>query len=528
MAKYLELLKAAITNQQNTLLLWIIFFYIVLLIIDVSTIKKLPYTGSILLLIWGMFSSMYVVSKNSIPSSLINFLIKNFTSVRLAVINSLLFFLTITALVYIWKINRKRNINDFTVLGYSDVLPELMFIVNRKGKVIHQTDYSLEYFESNKNIQRTIKKNIDSILINGQIIEKNSFFQILNSLNDLEEFNLKIVNSQNQEKEIDLIKQNIYYNNKGVGYVVYLEPEFTTHQELEVDIPVSPFLDSFDEPLVYYNNSEKSYYLNKAMTKFLKVNQYMLTEEEFKTFVLPSDLSVFIQKPDDLSLNKKNFFRLVAGDKSHWFEASFAQDSAIVRRTSVINQRNKLLLKTHVNLAEDIKILMQENKDFGLLTISFVNLLDVSLIEGKDLINALISHYFKTLLDGPYKHEIQIYQLGNVEFGVLVNNLTNFDIITREIIDDRTVAFKEVNYVLNSQNIKIDLAVGILSSKNIEDLNPEEIINASYEALQEALDPKYLNNYSIYYPKAKVVKEYRLEDFDIDLSEGFLEKYKID
>lgn len=528
MAKYFELLKAAITNQQNTLLLWVVFFYIVLLIIDVATIKKLPYTGSILLFIWGLFSLMYVVSRNSIPASVINFLIKNFSSIRMAVINCILYFLTITALIYIWKINQLKNMNAFIIRGYRNVLPKIMFIVNSNGKVIYETNFGLDSFNANKNIKKTIKKNIDSILINDQIIEKNSFFEVLNSCNDLEEFNLKIVNNQSGENEIDLIKQNIYFNNKYVGYIVYEELEANTFQETTLDIPVNPFLNSFDEPLAYYKTIEKSYYLNKAMAKFLKVNQFILTEEEFKEFILPTDLSFFIQKPDELSLNKKNFFRLLVGEKTYWFEANYEHDCAIIRRTSVINQRNKLLLKTHVDLADDINKLLHNQQDFGLITLSFVNLLDVSLIDGKDLSNALISQYFKTLLDGPYKNEIEIYQLGNIEFGLLVNNLTNFDIITREIIDNRATVFKEVAYVLNNQNIKIDLAVGLLSSKNIENLNPEEIISAGYEALQEALDPKYPNSYSIYYPKAQVVKEYRLEDFDIDLSEDFLKKYKID
>lgn len=526
MAKYIDLLKIVITNKQNTLFLLIIFFYIVLLIIDWVTNKKFPYIGSFLLLIIGTFSLAYVLFRNKIPSSITNFLIKNFGSVRKTIYSSLIYSLIVSTVVYIWKINRLKNKNAFITKGYSDLPLDLMFIVNSNGKVVYQTPFAQEAFNSSGNILKTIKKNVDTILIDDQIIKKNSLFEILNSEKDLEGFNLKFT-QDSDEKEFQLVKKNFYIRKKYRGYIIYLDNFSVVETKVDFAINKENLLNSFDEPLAYYKPDVKSYLLNKAMVKFLKTEDYIISEDDFKAFVYPNDLSFFIQKPDDLTLVKKNIFRLLVDDKTYWFEGSYTQDEVIIRRTSIINQRNKLIFKTHQDLAGDIKQLLVNNKEFGLLTISFVNILDVAMKDGKDLSNALIAHYFRSLLDGPYKNEIELYQLGNIEFGLLVNNLTNFDIITREIIENKTTSFKEVSYVINKENIKVDIAVGIISSRNIDDLNSEEIISASYEALQEAADPKYPNNYSIYYPKTKV-KEYSFEDFDIDLSEGFLEKYKID
>ena len=272
---------------------------------------------------------------------------------------------------------------------------------------------------------------------------------------------------------------------------------------------------------------KKTIYLNDQMQELLETKDNVISEDEFVKYIVFEDIK-FYQQDQPF----KNIFRINVKKQIIWFEGTKDPDhrEMIIRRTSVINYRNKLKVKNHNDLENDIRKLLHENKEFGLITISFVNIIEKAKIPNHDanaLVNSIMSQYFKNLLEGYLRDSVTVYQLGNIEFGLLVNNPTTFDILTKEIVEG-VEHFRKTVYTINNITIEVDLALGVVSSKGVENLPAEDIITASYEVLLQATDPNYPNNYSIYYPQTQTVKEYRLEDFDIDLSESFLEKFKLD
>lgn len=525
MSQYLDILKNAISNPHNLFILILGISFAFLLLFDLITTKKFPFIGSILFLIIISFSAIYAFKPTLIPSVIIDFLTKRYQTVKMAVTVWMGYFLVIAGVCYVVKVLgiKRRNAQFVKRLSYLPV--ELLWVVNRKGRMTFEKKSTETLALSNRKVKK--------ITVNDEEIARHKLFKHLNNLEDVTNIEIKVFNKNNEVREIDLIKRNIYdKHNYYNGYILYLnkeqESQPTSVTVYEIIHPIKiDIINSFDEPIAYVDLVKKTIYLNDQMQELLETKDNVISEDEFVKYIVFEDIK-FYQQDQPF----KNIFRINVKKQIIWFEGTKDPDhrEMIIRRTSVINYRNKLKVKNHNDLENDIRKLLHENKEFGLITISFVNIIEKAKIPNHDanaLVNSIMSQYFKNLLEGYLRDSVTVYQLGNIEFGLLVNNPTTFDILTKEIVEG-VEHFRKTVYTINNITIEVDLALGVVSSKGVENLPAEDIITASYEVLLQATDPNYPNNYSIYYPQTKTVKEYRLEDFDIDLSESFLEKFKLD
>src|SRR5690606_24644537 len=139
-------------------------------------------------------------------------------------------------------------------------------------------------------------------------------------------------------------------------------------------------LNLFDEPIAYYNPHHHQYALNVQMQRFLSVEQETLSADELKQYVFGEDAKFFHNFEEGQA--KRENFRMVSNKKSFWFEENILPENdnflSVIRRTSNINARNKLIMQTHVELLRDIEEMQAKNQHYGLLMLKFVNLLDVN------------------------------------------------------------------------------------------------------------------------------------------------------
>lgn len=520
MVKYFEIFVNALKNPQNILLLVLGFIFGILLLSDLIINKKFPYLGAFLFLVIIAFMAIYVLKRNIIPAKFLDFLTKRYQSPKAGVMIWMVYFFLISTFCFIIKAfcNRRRFKNYES--QYANLPFEVLWIVNRHGRVVYATNSTRSLVLHNRSVK--------SIFLNEQEIPKRKLFYTLHQQDEVEAVNIRIQKNDEEVITYNFQKQNLYKKNFYNGFIIYRQESSisTVIQETKAPIKVD-VINSFDEPIGYLDFFTKKMYLNQKMQSFLQTNKVVLSEDEFMQFVLPEDIKFYEQTKEQRP--QKFVFRLGTKNAKAWFEGitDINKTEMIIRLTSSINYRSKLIVKSHKDLIDDIKKFKTENREFGLIALSFVNLMDQTEIEGMSLSNLFASNYFKNLLEGHLKDSVFVYQLGNIEFGLLINNPITLDILTKEIVEQQE-QFRVAKYMVNNKLVEVDLALGVVSSKNVGNLPAEDIVTASYEALLEASDPNYPNNYSIYYPKTEVVREYRLEDFDIDLSESFLEKFKID
>lgn len=534
---FLENLLGFTMTNERIMFIGLAAFYIILLLADWIMHKKLPLFGGILLALLGAF----VVGSRYAPASIVEIVENIHAPIEdWYYILGLGFFL-LTLFAFFTRAKRYKKVYSFKASGFITVDRQVLFLVNKSNKIVYNSPKiyeMLELPESHKKAMKFIKQEIKNILLNEVEIEFKDLLKTIHKEKEVSSFELRVLLNDGSEKEFSFNKVDIKHKKKVIGYAITSGTSLETTQDTastSSKVVASgcslTTLNLFDEPVAFYNPQKNKYVLNAQMQKFVGVEQDSLTVEEMKHHIYLEDVKFFNQF--EAGVSKRENFRMVSNKKSFWFEENIVANSeghiSVIRRTSNINARNKLIMQTHVELLKDIEALQSSHIHYGVIMLKFVNLLDVNNHDGRDISGVITANYFKQFLDGPYQGQVEIYQIGTLEYAILVNSLNAYEVMTRDISQGVMPLLNDTTFSIGKAIIKLEVALGLADSKTVRSDDPTAIINAAFESLIEAEDPKYPHPYSIYAAKPHAHQEEDdLEEMDIDLSDEFLDQFRLD
>lgn len=536
---FLENLLGFTLTNERIMFIGLVGLYVLLLLADWIMHKKLPWFGGILLALLGGF----VIGSRFAPASIVQIVENLHAPIEdwYYVLGMGFFLLTLFA--FFQRAKNYRKTASFETMAFKEVDQQVLFIVNRKRSIIYfnPTIYAiLELPEHKKKAITYIKQNVKNIMLGEEEVEFKDLLKAIDKKQDEEKIVMEVHFIDGSKKDFSFVKQVINHKKKTLGFAITKEvnrQESTqavgkaTMKQSSIGCSLAT-LNLFDEPIAYYNPQKNQYALNVQMQRFLNVEQESLSVDEMKQHIFGEDAKFFHNFEDEQA--KRENFRMVSNKKSFWFEENILPVSdgflSVIRRTSNINARNKLIMQTHVELLRDIEELQAKNQHYGLLMLKFVNLLDVNNHDGRDISGVITANYFKQFLDGPYQGQVEIFQIGTLEYAILVDSLNTYEVIKRDISQGVMSLLSDTTFSIGKAIIKLEVALGLADSKTVHGSEPTAVVNAAFESLIEAEDPKYPHQYSIYAPKAapSTKEDIDLDELDIDLSDDFLDQFRLE
>lgn len=534
---FLENLLGFTLTNERIMFIGLIGFYALLLLADWIMHKKLPWFGGILLALLGGF----VIGSRFAPASIVEVIENLHAPIEdWYYLLGLAFFL-LTLFAFFARAKRYKKTSSFETLAFKEVDQQVLFIINKKRNIVYFNPniYTmLELPEQKKKAMSFIKQNVKNILIGEDEIEFKELVKVIDKKPDNENIVMEVHFIDGSKKEFSFVKNVIHHKKKSLGFAITKEFE-GSQENVKSTVKHSSAgcslttLNLFDEPIAYYNPQKNQYALNMQMQRFLNVDHEALPADEMKQHIYGEDAKYFHNFEEGQA--KRENFRMVSNKKSFWFEENILPSKdgflSVIRRTSNINARNKLIMQTHVELLRDIEEMQAKSQHYGLLMLKFVNLLDVNNHDGRDISGVITANYFKQFLDGPYQGQVEIFQIGTLEYAILVNSLNTYEVIKRDISQGVMSLLSDTTFSIGKAIIKLEVALGLADSKTVRSDDPTAVVNAAFESLIEAEDPKYPHQYSIYTAKPVVSKDTEdvdLDDLDIDLSDDFLDQFRID
>lgn len=406
----------------------------------------------------------------------------------------------------------------------SNIESNIYAYLNAKSKILMFTEQFYKNFKNLVSKNRLWSQAISRYVYEGQDINYKDF---LHHLKNIEEkiFTLDITLTNNQTLHLELLKKKIILNGKLLGYVLINQkltlPELykeSINKEFKKRLYIH--YDLLEDTICYYDFEKKKYILTKSFSKLLGISETEINQAAYEKFILQEDLKI-IQNRIVTTTTQKLYYRLQTINGVEWFEEHTVKydnyQFMVIRRSDF--SKSKISFKGYSDLLSEVRKLYGENHQFALIFISFDDIPKISETVGKDASDMVVIKYFTKLNEGNLYNKYKVYKLGKLEYCLIIDNLDVYEMILRDLKNNVSdllgveIYFNELKFELNN-------SVGLVSTKNVLEQSAEALIKAGFDALYLATDDKYAKSYSIYYPKKKQVDDYR-----IDLSDNFLDKY---
>jgi len=431
------------------------------------------------------------------------------------------------------RFNKHIKLIKFTP---SNIENDIYAYLDEQSKFIMLTDQFFENFEGLKITIRTVKKTISHLLCDDKKMSYKDFKKYVKS-NAEKNYHLKIVLLDSKILKFEILKRKVIRNGKLLGYVlINQKPTLKVHKSLEIPEEITNknslagvskdiikqnlliYFNLLNQSSCYLDFEKKQYILTKTMSDALDIKGDILAEPDLNNYIFEEDKSIILKRIITENITK-NFYRLKTVNGLEWFEENTLSidenNYIVIHQTSFSNYRYKF--KNTSDLIEDIKLNYKQTEECSLVFISINDLPRIIQKIGYDAAEYVISIYFDKINE--YKQKI--YKVGTYEFCIIVNKPELYDMMLKDLSSNNSNLLG-LDVHLNDLKFQLKNSVGLVESKNVENFNPESIIQAGFDALVYATDDKYPKRYSIYYPKKTDSVDFN--DAEIDLSDQFLDK----
>jgi GGDEF domain-containing protein len=288
------------------------------------------------------------------------------------------------------------------------------------------------------------------------------------------------------------------------------------------------YLDLLNMPIAYLDEDNNSYILSNALRELLRLEQNEITPFAIKDIMHPEDVfSYETRKMEDHKVNRL-YFRLRCGDNYLWFSEDsgnfFGKKFILIRRVDPAATISKISFSNYKAMVRRVSELCDEKSRFAIAMLRFSNINDVTHKKGDEFGEILISKFFARIYNGKTNVLNNVFKISANEYALIFEDESYIDLIIRDLSNNSSELLHQ-DIRVNKVSIHVEAQVGLVLSEDFETLVPREIIKAGLDALKEATDPDFLNDYSIYIPTVEVEEEYDLSKLGINLEEDDLSEF---
>lgn len=392
--------------------------------------------------------------------------------------------------------------------------------LDSKARMIDFTEEFSYLLGLKKNKKKYYEEAISKIMVDSQEMGLNVFVHYIGTQEE-RDYRVAITLQNEKTLKLELKKRKVISEGNLLGYVL-----LSSGGGVAADTSFDPaviynYLNFLDEPIFYYDFKLRKYILTHEMMTLLGVTENSLGENNFLSVVVQEDLPL-VSKRNLSDKVQKIHYRIKTVKGNFWFEESNinyeGQQYLVAHKTDFSSL--KLNFYDQKSLFETAHLVYERNNWFAFVLVKILNFQKIKQQVGKDACEVILSRFFsQTVSELGYKNP-KIYRLEDAVYAIILDKKEAYNRLLSILNTENNFILKaEINF--NEGKYQIENALGIIASENAEDSKPDTALEAAYEALHLAEDPKYTQNYSIYLPKAKM--NFDLGEMGIDLSDDFLD-----
>lgn len=433
-----------------------------------------------------------------------------------------------------------KNISEKRLLMNGVFFEEsrILAYVTKNNKLCKYSPKLAEIFKAQK--EKHLQFQLKSIKVDDQDIKLKHLTRELSHapLDKPVLFSFKYAN--NFVLDLEIVKRLVIdANRKKYGYVLIDNTVITSYRNeasQEFKRYLFIYLDLLNKPIAYLDEDTNSYILSNSMRELLKLEQNEITPFALKDIMHPEDVySYETRRLEDHKINKL-YFRLRCGDDYLWFTENagqfFGRKFYLIHRVDPSVTVSKISFYNYKALVRKVTELCEENLPFAIAMLNFSNLNDITSRRGEEFGEIVISKFFTRIYNGATNVLDNVFKISGNEYALVFDNETMIDLIIQDLSNQSSELLHQ-DIKINKLSIHVETQVGLVLSEDFEELVPRDIIKAGLEALKEATDPDFLNDYSIYEPKIEIEEEeYDLSKLGVNLEEDdlsiFLEEIEND
>lgn len=336
-----------------------------------------------------------------------------------------------------------------------------------------------------------------------------------------EALDYKFIFENNLEVVLRMVKKEILYNEKLIGYIL-LDPSVSSEYSEsfnEIKRSFYIYLDLLDEPIAYFDEEENGYVASRNLMRSLQTEENIIPLDQFRHIMHKDDLAIFDSRQIEANKYQQVQYRLLTANGYAWFEegaGNFFGKKYIIMKKIALEESDDLNFGTYKNYVARVEENIANNLNFSIALLNIHTLPSLIQEQGKDYANLVLNHFFAKINNGVLKDRVQIYKVANIEFALLIEGEEYYDLMVRSLVSNTAdIMMQEI--VINKNKTKVEAHVGLVSSKELPQLDAQKIMKAAFDTMKEASDPEFLKEYSIYQNKEVFKLDYSLVDLGIDL-----------
>jgi len=400
---------------------------------------------------------------------------------------------------------------------------------DKESEVLMYTEHFYNKIKMNDETAKKWYKNALKFTVDERDFKYYGFLKYLKGF-DEKEFNIVIEFNDFRKEEFTVQKTKIMDGKKIVGYIlVDKKPTAAEVYQIgankEFKLQLYHYFDSLNEAVGYYDNDFEEYRLTELMANRLGITDLLISIDKLMEFINENDRPVFEKefKQEKGTLSYRYRLKTVTG--LEWHEEVRTVEDGIVysvfRKLELVP--SKMVMNTKTEMSNDMTLLLQDNKEFGVFYIAIPKIIEIIDDLGLEFANMVLDNYFGYLNEEVFNLKLKVYRLSNYEFGIIVDELDKYEEFVRNISAGVSPLIKYDLYY-GSTKYRLSNNIGLALSRDVINKTAEEMFNAVNEALELALDEKYAKNFSIYVSKTVNDENYKFEDHVVDIDNKFLDE----
>lgn len=439
--------------------------------------------------------------------------------------------LLVYGVILIRALNYKNKMH-FYELTPSNIESNIYAYFNKRSRLLMFTDQFYDALPKDYKNKKKWYRSVKNIVCDGESMTYKEFIKHLKQFGE-KTFQIEIIFNDFVGIKEEIVKSMINEGGKLRGYLLYnqkLTPaqlykdnvikEYATH--------LYNFFDSLNEPLAYFDIAHENYILTDLMKKTLGLDNIAITVEEFLKYVVEEDVASYKRMISQKEGSNTYYYRLKTINGIEWFEETKTYEGIYVY--NIIHWANfaprQIKYYTKENLENEIKNNQENGRSFVLVFITLKKIAAYAEKLGKDVASVLSDRYFAQLT-AKKNNQTKVYKLSNVDYCLLFNGATDYEIIVSEI-NSNVSELVNMQVVFNGNRYQMNNALGIVKSESVSNPSPERFIVAGYEALSYATNPEYGRPFSIYREKREDRPNNQFDKYRVDINNEFLyDKRKI-
>ena len=400
---------------------------------------------------------------------------------------------------------------------------------DRYSEVLMYTEHFFNKIKMNDDKAKKWYKKAIKFTVDEKEFKYGGFLRYLRQY-DEKEFNIVIEFNDFRKEEFTVTKTRITEKGKVLGYIlVDKKPTAAEVYQIgsnkEFKLQLYQYFNSLNEAVGYYDNDINNYRLTEKMANRLGITELVIDLDTLKQFISEDDLVNFEKEFKQEKGTVSYRYRLKTVSGLQWHEEVRTVVDGIVY--SVFRKLEltptKVVMNTKQNLEDDMNKLLETEEEFGTMYLAINKVIDIINASGLDFANMVVDNYFGYILEEVLNKDTKIYRLSDFEFAIIINDLTKYDELVRNISANTSPLIK-YDLFYGSTKYKLNNNIGLATSKDVLVRSSDALIKALEEALSLAMNEKYHKDFSIYVSKSIKDENYKFEDHVVDIDNKFLDE----